>query len=267
MKSQKIKLVYFSPTGTTQKVLEGIAKGINVEVSNVIDITKPALRDSEMPSFGDGLVLIGAPVYAGRLPSVAAECFRKMKANKTPAALLVLYGNREYEDALLELKDIAVMSGFKPVACGAFIGEHSFSSDEFPLAQSRPDIADMEKAEAFGKEIAAKLNEIESVDSMSDVHVSGNKPYREGMKLSAMDFIEVTDECDNCGICAEVCPNGAINEDDAHSTDTEKCIYCCACIKFCPVGARVLKDGKIKDIAKHLSQSCKQRKEPETFLG
>ena len=267
MKSQKIKLVYFSPTGTTKKVLEGIAKGINAEVSNVIDMTKPALRDSVTPPFGDDLVLIGAPVYAGRLPSLAAESFRRMKANKTPAVLVVLYGNREYEDALLELKDIAEISGFKPVACGAFIGEHSFSSDEIPLAQSRPDIADMEKAEAFGKEIADKLNEIESIDSMSDVHVSGNKPYREEMKLPAMDFIEVTDECDNCGICAEVCPNSAINNDNAHSTDTEKCIFCCACIKFCPVGARVLKDGMIKDIVKHLSQSCKQRKEPETFLG
>ncbi len=77
MKPEKIRLVYFSPTNTTKKVLEQIAIGINIDISDAIDITKPAIRISEPPVFGDDLVLIGAPVYSGRLQQDAAEYFKK----------------------------------------------------------------------------------------------------------------------------------------------------------------------------------------------
>ena len=266
MKYQKAGLVYFSPTGTTRKILEGIAKGFNAEVSNIIDITNPVVRGSDSFLFEDDIVLIGAPVYSGRLPADAVSCFSKMKGNKIPAILVVVYGNREYEDALLELKDMAVKSGFVPIACGAFIGEHSFSCEEFPVAAGRPDEDDLKKAENFGKEIAAKFAGAEEPDSMNDFHVSGNEPYKERKKIPPMDFIEVTDKCDDCGICAEVCPNGAINENDFRSSDIEKCIYCCACIKSCPTGARILREGMIKDFAKILHEACGKRKEPEMLL-
>jgi len=266
MKPEKIKLVYFSPTHTTKKVLEGIAKGINIDISDVTDITKPAVRNLEPPVFGEDLVLIGAPVYSGRLQQNAAAYFKKIKANNTPAVLVALYGNRAYEDALLELKDTAIMSGFSPMAIGAFIGEHSYASDEFPLGQNRPDSVDIEKAEAFGKEIAAKLKKVENIDSISDVRVPGNTPYKERMKSPAIDFIEVTDACTHCDVCVEACPNEAIDEESGYSVDLEECICCCACIKSCPENARVIKDGMIKDIMKKLSQTCSKRKEPETFF-
>ncbi len=266
MKPKKIKLVYFSPTRTTKKVLEGIAKGINMDISDVTDLTNPLVRISELPVFDNELILMGAPVYTGRLQQEAAEYFKKLKARQTPVVLVVLYGNREYEDALLELKDIAVMTGFNPIACSAFIGEHSFSGSELPLAQNRPDALDMDKAEAFGKMIAAKLNDLENMDSLKDVPVPGNKPYRDRMKLPAMDFIEVTDACTDCDICAQACPKDAINRADRYSIDPEKCIYCCACVKVCPENARVIREGMIKDIANKLSRACRERKEPETYL-
>ena len=124
VEDKQVKLIYFSPTGTTRKVLEGIAGGITVEEAEHIDLTLPEGARQTIPPFSTELVIIGAPVYGGRLPVDAIERFKQLKADKTPAVLIVVYGNREYEDALLELKHLAVELGFNPIAGGAFIGEH-----------------------------------------------------------------------------------------------------------------------------------------------
>lgn len=58
-----------------------------------------------------------------------------MKASSTKLVYfspicLVVYGNRVYDDALRELKDILIADGCNPIAVGAFIGEHCLSSDK-----------------------------------------------------------------------------------------------------------------------------------------
>ena len=126
MEVKQVKLIYFSPTGTTQKVLESIAKGITVEDVEHINLTLPEGARPTMPPFSDELVIIGAPVYGGRLPVHAINRFKQLKASKTLAIVIVVYGNREFEDALLELKNLATELGFNPVAAGAFIGEALF---------------------------------------------------------------------------------------------------------------------------------------------
>jgi hypothetical protein len=47
-------------------------------------------------------------VYAGRISADAKFRLQRIKANNTQAVIVVMYGNREYEDALLELNDIVV---------------------------------------------------------------------------------------------------------------------------------------------------------------
>jgi flavodoxin len=153
MKVKQVKLIYFSPTGTTQKVLESIAKGITVEDVEHINLTLPEGAQQTIPPFSDELVIIGAPVYGGRLPVDAINRFKQLKASKTLAILIVVYGNREFEDALLELKNLAIELGFNPVAGGAFIGEHSFATKDVPIANGRPDSLDVQKAMDFGAKI------------------------------------------------------------------------------------------------------------------
>jgi len=57
--------IFFSPTGTTQKVLESIAKGIAVENVGQVNLTLPEGTQQTTPPFSDELVIIGAPVYGG----------------------------------------------------------------------------------------------------------------------------------------------------------------------------------------------------------
>ena len=271
MKTKNMSLVYFSPTSTTGIVLEEIARGMGQESPKIFDITRPDIRKQAAPVFGNDVVLIGAPVYSGRVAKDAADYLKSIKGTSSLAIVVVVYGNREFEDALLELKDIAVDDGFVVLAAGAFIGEHSFSDDEFLIAPNRPDEDDLEKAFLFGQQIGNLLTHIdlpiESVADVSGPEVPGNFPYKEGMGDGAFAFIDVTEDCDDCGICAAACPKEAIDEANHYSTIDDRCIFCCACIKACPQQARILKAGPIRDKAKFLSENCAQRKEPQTYLG
>lgn len=47
--------------------------------------------------------------------------------------------------------------GFNPVAAGAFVSEHSYSTGETPIAAGRPDADDMKAAEEFGRQVGEKL--------------------------------------------------------------------------------------------------------------
>ena len=163
MNFNTIRLVYFSPTKTTQKILEGIAQGTAIGKVEQLDLTPPEAKTPGLDEMQDELVLLGVPVYSGRVPLEAVPRLQRLKANRTPAVIIVVYGNREFEDALLELKDLARESGFIPVAGGAFIGEHSFANDTTPIANGRPDPEDLLKAKEFGMKIQEKMKGIDSI--------------------------------------------------------------------------------------------------------
>lgn len=266
MEIRKTKLIYFSATGTTKKVLESIAAGIAVDPVEHIDLTLPKSEERPISLFSDELAIIGAPVYGGRLPVDAIRRLKQLSASKTLAVLIVVYGNREYEDALLELKNVAIELGFCPLAGAAFIGEHSFASQEIPIANGRPDRSDVQKAVAFGAKIKAKVTALLSPDAQMDLKVPGTFPY-EAQGSRPMTVAPVTREssCTLCKTCAEVCPTAAISIDGVVATEIEKCIRCCACIKSCPENARVMEDSMWKNIAIWLNKNCSTRKEPEMF--
>ena len=266
MKLHALKLVYFSPTGTTKAVVQGISRGINQDSIDIVDITGPDARKKPLQISENELLVIAVPVYMGRVPALLSKWFQAINAQKTPVVCVVVYGNRAYDDALLELKNIMTKCGCKPIACAAYIGEHSFSSPEIPVAEGRPDTQDLHHAELFGRKIDEKLQSVLSVDQISEVNVPGNHPYRGDSKLWIVDFIAVSDECTQCGVCAKGCPTGAIDSENSVLIDTEKCITCCACIKSCPKKARAIKTGLVRDVSIRLSTRYKERKEPEIFL-
>jgi ferredoxin len=267
MKIQSLKLVCFSPTGKTNAIIQSIACGINLSNEELIDITKPDTRKQQLRTSENELLVVGVPVYMGRVPAVLMEWLHSIQAHNTPAVCVVVYGNRVYDDALLELKNIMTERGCIPIACAAYIGEHSFSSSETPTAEGRPDASDLNHAELFGRIIYEKLSSFTSADYIPDLKIPGNYPYGGITKLWSVDFIEISNECRQCGICAEGCPVGAIDLENSSVIDKEKCITCCACIKNCPQNARTIKPGQVKDAAKRLNTLYKERKEPVFFIS
>lgn len=266
MNVESLKLVFFSPTGSTRSVAQAIADGVGQYRTEPTDITRPDVRKPGMQTSRDELLIIAVPVYMGRVPALLGEWLHALEADSTPAVCVVVYGNRDYEDALLELKDVVSERGAVPIACAAFIGEHSFSSSDTPIAVARPDAADLRRARVFGRQVGEKLRSTPSPTDLADVATPGNHPYRDLPALFSVDFIDVGDACMQCGVCAESCPVGAIDRGDSSARDKERCILCCACIKRCPEGARTMKAGMIKDIAERLSRTCRDRNEPAFFL-
>jgi ferredoxin len=266
MRTQSLKLAYFSPTGTTKTIVHSVARGINHSTVELIDITKPDARGQSLQTSESDLLIVAVPVYIGRVPAIVMDWLSGIEARDTPTVCIVVYGNRAYEDALRELKDTLRGRGCVPIACAAYIGEHSFSSSETPTAAGRPDAADLDHAEAFGRKVAEKLLSASSHADLLDVATPGNHPYRGDSRLWDVDFIAVGDACTQCGICADGCPAGAVDAQRSDVIDKVKCITCCACIKSCPQNARTMKPGPVKDAAIRLSKLYGERKQPASFL-
>jgi ferredoxin/flavodoxin len=263
----KVTLAYFSPTGTTRAVLEAVAQGLGSPNATHLDLTLPEAEMRELPGFGSGLVLLGVPVYAGRCPETAVRRLQRLTGEGTPAILVVVYGNRAFEDALLELSDLAKDRGFVPIAGGAFLGEHSYSTPTKPIAAGRPDGADLTRAQAFGQTIRSKLEASPDRGTMAPLQLPGNRPYRQGMSPSEVAPETDAGLCTRCGDCASVCPVGAITVGETVATDGMACILCCACVRACPTGARAMEDPGIRRTAHWLATEYNARKEPETFFG
>ncbi|GET20152.1 EFR1 family ferrodoxin [Prolixibacter denitrificans] len=253
-------IVYFSPTHTTRQVLERITNGVNSNPVKHIDLT---LSSSAWEAESDEITIFGVPVYGGRVPAEATHRLKQIKGNQTPAVVVVVYGNRAYEDALLELRDIVTEQGFVPIAAAAFIGEHSYTTSDYLIAPGRPDTNDLQKADDFGKKINELLLETET---LSPIAVPGNFPYKPLGQKPPIAPVTVAEKCDQCGICVSVCPTDAITLNDLPETNASACILCCACIKECPTDARVNDSEFIKEKSQWLVDNYSERKEPEVFV-
>ena len=89
-----------------------------------------------------------------------------MKGNGAKAVLVCVYGNRAYEDTLIELKDKAEEAGFVIYGAVAAVAEHSIMRK---FAAGRPDAGDEEELRAFGKKLREKLEQEADLEEVKKV--------------------------------------------------------------------------------------------------
>ncbi len=259
MKINRIIPVYFSATYTTRRIVRRLAEqmgGAAVEY----DITQSA-PDKDITLEPDDLLIAGMPVYAGRIPMAAAQALRSFKGRHTPAVAVCVYGNRAYDDALLELADVLCRNGFATAAAGAFVAQHSI----FPaVGQGRPDEQDMARIDEFAQHCRDILDEASDAQSLSTIRPKGNRPYKTPGKIPLHP--SASRRCTACGVCVKLCPAQAIPADAPRTTDKTKCISCGRCIVVCPVKARRFGGLLYTVAAQKFAKACAARREPEVFL-
>lgn len=278
MKINEVCLITFSPTHTSKRVGGAIVRGIGCENVQCFDLTLPLDNDGgRVPS--DALAVITVPVYGGHVPPLAVERMKTLTVQDTPAVIAVVYGNRAYDKALVELDALVSGLGFKVIAGATFVGEHSYSSEAYPIAAGRPDADDRMFAEQFGGKVQAKVAAAADKEHLYGVDVARIQRPRQpliplfrfiykfiklrksGVALPRTPQVQA-DLCTHCGYCTTHCPNAAIVKGDECHTIAERCIRCCACVKGCPQKARTY-DTPFAPI---LSQCFTRRKEDRIIL-
>ncbi|WP_303900751.1 4Fe-4S binding protein [Anaerotruncus colihominis] len=250
---QTVHVFYFSPTGGVQRVARALADALT-GAPEFFDLSDPDVSVSKAD--GGTLALFAVPVFAGRVPAPAREAMRRIAGAGAPAVAVAIYGNRAFDDALLELCDLLTEQNFVPVAAGAFIAEHSMLRT---VAAGRPDARDIQEIKAFAAAVKEKI----SGGVCSPVSVPGSRPYCAGKPLPLRP--QASDGCVRCGLCARRCPVGAIPPDAPDKTGAA-CILCMRCVAVCPHQARALPpEGQVAVQAK-LGGLTQVRRENQTWL-
>lgn len=278
MKINKVYGVYFSPVKNTRTVVTKIAKGLADQLElplELIDFTTPQNRGEGWKFEEDVLVVFGTPTFAGRIPNKALPFVQTLfEGNNTPAVAVVTFGNRSFDNSLIEVKNELENHNFRTFAAAAVACQHSFTKE---LAEGRPDLKDWDKINSFIGEVSSILKNTEKrEDFVSPVVVPGDDPLKGyyvplGVDGEPVQFLKakpktIEEACDHCGACAARCPVAAIDfEDETKVPGT--CIKCQACVKVCHTNAKYFDDEKFISHVTMLEQNYKRRAEPRFFIG
>lgn len=273
----KLTALFFSTTKTTEKItlqiFNKIASSFDSSLKQNLAEISPDKRSDFVKSLKfneNDLLLFAVPVYSGRIPTILLSDLNALNGNNAKVVPIVVYGNREYDDALLELSDIMEKRKFKNISAAAFIGEHSFSTDQMPIAKNRPDDKDLVEADNFAiKTLELFKKSQQDHKKIIKLNIPGNHPYKKKKASNLENFIKVNSKCNSCGICEKICPQNAVmdgsNPENAFQADPKKCIACCACIKYCPQKARSIGSDFMLGVQKKLFNNCQTHKEPAFF--
>lgn len=252
----KLYDIVFSPTGGTKKVADYLIGALEGDVTTV-DLTDSKQNFNAVSLTKEDVAVISVPSYGGRVPAVAVERLGMVHGNGAKTVLLCVYGNRAYEDTMVELEDTAKQAGFQVVAAVAAIAEHSIARQ---FAAGRPDAQDAAQLSDFARQMQHKLSE----ENTSEPIIPGNRPYKKAGGVGMVP--KATKECINCGVCAAECPVQAIDKENPKKVNEKACISCMRCIAVCQQGARKVNPVILSAASLMLKKVCSERKSCELFL-
>lgn len=248
--------ITFSPTGGTKKVANFLANELSLDIT-AIDLSNVNENFYKYSLTNEDIAIIAVPSYSGRVPSVTIERILKIQGNGAKAIIVCVYGNRAYEDTLVELQDVVQQTGFSVISAIAAIAEHSIAHR---YATNRPDMNDYRILKEFAGKISDKLKK----NDFSTPTIPGNRPYRKAGNAGIVP--KATKACTKCNLCASKCPVGAIDKNNPTKVNKKVCISCMRCVTVCPHHARKVNGLLLAIVNMMLKKACTVRKECELYL-
>lgn len=228
-------ILYFTGTGNSRHVANVIAETTGDEIVSIG--TRMKANDYSSITSQDPLVFVG-PVYAGRFPRVMEEYIQKTTFKGTKKAYFIAtcaqtpWVTIEYVEKLCKKKGFSLL-GFNSVVMPqgwvAGGGTQPKEMNEKVLSEAEPKIQTIAETirngeklpdEQPGKAIMSKLL----------------NPIMYATMVNAKGFA-VTDKCNGCGKCAELCPLNNVSIKNGIPTWGKNCTQCSACIAGCPCEA------------------------------
>lgn len=248
-----VKHITFSPNGTTLKAGSYLAKKLGNET--LYNVTLKDDRSQTIVAEKEELVLISFPAYAGRIPSLFANFLKqKVELNGAKVIFMVSYGNREFDDCLVEGYDIVEELGGSVIGATSVVTQHCYTDK---VGTDHPNEDDFNVLHEFSQVALGRMD-----SNKVKLDLPGNRPYRDGVKITEPYYMPVKDKdkCVECGICEDVCPTKAMT-----TKDPSECIHCCACMNACGAGALSMKDERHLNTVKKLEANCQKIKETKYY--
>lgn len=251
--------IVFSPTGGTAKAADILTE--NWQDVEKIDLTKAETDFSEYTLYtfsSEDTVLVAMPSFGGLAPQTAIDRFLRISGNGAKCIVVAVYGNRAFEDTLVQMQDAAEQRRFHVIAGVSAIAEHSILRQ---YAAGRPNQSDIAQLSAFADRIAKKC----AADKTGEkIILPGNRPYKKGGGAGLVP--KCTSSCVLCGECAKVCPTQAIDRKNPKGTDRKKCISCMRCVSVCTKNARKVSSVMTAVAALAIKKACSEKKENTLFI-
>lgn len=266
MKPFSVQTIFFSPTGNTKQICSRIAFGLGGKMVDPINLTNSNVRTKEKIELIGDLIIIGTPVYVGRIPQQILEPLEKLKGKNQWCVIVAVNGGVQAGTVLAELTAILKTQNFRILAAANITGVHSFIHEGFPLGKGRPDNNDLIKLQRFTQSILDKLADDPQEISFPDPNIDYTLPHPQVRAKILADPPEKDDDiCIECRECYAHCPNDAIDFTTLH-IDDQKCIRCFACVRICAWNARSIKLHLNPELRELFSTAIKSHYPTEFFL-
>ena len=227
-----MKIFWFSGTGNSLWTAKKLAYAAKAELVNIADT-----RDMDTVTVEDDAVGFVFPTYWGDIPRPAKEFLLKLRAPKDTWFFAVMTSAGGDSGVSFLCIDRALYA----------------QGQKLSLARNITMPGNLLKASAKNEKAILKGTEQELKDILWDVFhrtadlKSENKgpgkrfvqqtPFRSPNAL--IKRFRITEDCDGCGICAQLCPTGNITVTDGKAVHGKNCANCYACRHWCPKAATV----------------------------
>lgn len=250
----KVLIYYFTGTGNSLFVARKIAQRLGGAVLKPVKeliwsgdnevCTDPILLDADAVGFV-------FPVYFDRIPEIILKAIEKSYFKNTQYFFAATTSGEGTENALFELNSVLRSRGVR-----LDYGKNIVMSDNSIVLKTSENKADkrLKRTDEIADEIAAAVNKFTKIDGAFQ-HSSYSSFIGKIGKLIFVNYYKADkrkvdmSRCNQCGMCAKLCPAGNISMAEGEMKIGDHCQWCFACLNWCP--QKAIRFGRIDPSKRH----------------